>query len=169
MGNKLHSNPKWATMAVNRCEKLFPSPASVLDVGSRDGFCMRLFKSKGYYCVGTDIDPRCGDVLRDDFENTKLTRKFDIIFSRHVIEHCKDIDKFLMTCKHLLVPGGHVFIMFPLQSKREANEKHKVFIETMDEFRAYTERAGFTEIRFHKMRKKGRTAKYDEVYYAGHC
>lgn len=167
MGNKVHSNPKWATMAVNRCEKLFPGPLKVLDVGTRDGFCRDLFIKKGYDCVGTDIEPQGPGIIKDDFNHTKLQVKVDLIFARHVIEHCDDVGSFLITCKKLLTPGGRLFIVFPLQSKREPGVKHKVFIETMDDFRSYTEALKIQELRFHKMRKKGRTGKYDEVYYAG--
>ena len=167
MGNKKSSNPKWATMAVNRCEKIFPGLKKVLDVGTRDGFCRDFFLRLGYDCVGTDIEPQGPGIIKDDFNETNIQQAFDLIFARHVIEHCNSIDNFLQTCRRLLNPNGKVFLVFPLQSKREAGVKHKVFIETMDEFRTYTERAGFREVRFHRMRRKGRTGKYDEVYYAG--
>jgi len=173
VGNKKSSNPKWATMAVNRCAKIFPPDEymgqkfTFLDVGARDGFCTKLLNEKGYDGIGVDVEPTTDYefLFKQDFKD--VTGYFDLVFARHVIEHFDDIDWFLEKCKNIVLGGGGIFLVFPLQDKGHIGSKHQSAIPSIKEFRKHTEKAGFEEVACGKMRKKGRTGKYDEVYYAG--
>lgn len=138
-------------------EKTFPNKGiSVVDIGTRVGYAVKLLNKAGYSAIGTDVEPFYVDhavskgrnVIVDDVMDTRLRKgTFDVVFSRHVLEHCGDTVQFLNSCKALLKNGGHVFCTFPLESREKFKEKynkatgltsagHKVYYETIDNFRA---------------------------------
>lgn len=43
----------------------------------------------------------------------KPDRRFDVLFSAHVIEHVPDAEAFLFQCKALLNPGGKIILLTP--------------------------------------------------------
>ena len=143
---------------------VFPvKDVKVVDIGARIGYATKLLKNAGYDVIGTEIEPRYVDyavkkgrnVIVDNFMNSKLPgNEFDIVFSRHVLEHCADTGKFFDECERILKPFGRVFITFPLEKKKTFSEKfnkktgmtkaeHRVCYETIEEFRGVVDNTNF--------------------------
>jgi SAM-dependent methyltransferase len=86
---------------------------SILDIG-----CGRLpykpqFKNTEY--VGIDLFKKVDDecITIADFREHDFGRKFDCVFSSHVIEHIPDTEAFLRRVKHYVKDGGTMCILFP--------------------------------------------------------
>jgi SAM-dependent methyltransferase len=148
----------------------FPPPLKVLDIGARDGYGTGTLKKYGYDAVGIEIvqgfvdhavgrgrNVRWGDAMNLEFE----PKSFDVIYSRHCIEHCKDTVKFFSECEKVLKPEGCVFITFPFElrdkwlSRKYPGLNHMVYFETKDQFREVVEKTNFKEILFTKSKSLG--------------
>jgi len=92
----------------------------ILDVGSGYGYYAKCLSSRGLDVVGGDISsanveyaklenpgPR---YLVNNFEESVLAEKFDVIYAFDVIEHVFDYDKFVQNCYSMLNDGGMLFI-----------------------------------------------------------
>lgn len=136
-------------------DKLFSDKkgASVLDIGCRDGYSVKNLSKRGYNVLGTDVENEYVDyckkhgrnVVLDDILDTKILPGFDIIFSRHVIEHTSDAKKFLDVCYSLLYKVGSIFITFPLEKAQEGMSisGHMTYFETIEDFREIVEQTPF--------------------------
>ncbi len=123
----------------------------VLCVGTRDGYDMELFTTRGFHATGIDIGveamrrlsdkgmrARAGDVhhLGDVFGE----ERFDIIFARHVIEHCHSYEVALKEMVKHLSPGGHICISCPKGFNE--NPHHYAFFRDTLELGGILERFG---------------------------
>ena len=151
--------------AVNCLAEIFPPPAEVLDIGARDGYATALLEGKGYDVLGIDKEIeyvlyaslKHRHVALMDIEAPLLRGgfgKFDIIYARHVIEHC--VPKvFFKQCKILLKPKGKVFIVFPMQKLKLKYEGHKAFFPNFRTFEEEIKRTNFKIIFLGLSKEKG--------------
>jgi len=140
---------------VNVFMQYFPN-GKVVDLGTRTGYAVRLLKEAGYDAMGVEMEPyyvnyaiKQGlNVILDDVMDSKLPGDtFDLVYSRHVLEHCPDTVKFFETCERILKPGGSVFVTFPTQKAKTFKKKpkdHKVFYETIDDFKKVLKKVNFS-------------------------
>lgn len=173
---------------VRTFENVFPDKnIRVLDIGARTGYGTKLLSDAGYNVLGTDIIEAYVEEARskklpvcfDDILNTTLKdNSFDAIFSRHVIEHCRDTQKFLEVCLRLLKPGGGVFILFPLESQKSFDKKmdadlgmttagHMVHYDSITSFAAVVAKTGFNIKYLDYSEKKGIKPMKNEALFIG--
>ncbi len=96
-------------------------PAEVLDVGCGAGTAWPIFRAAGVRITGIDIlppesVPASGDscsYVRGDFMSHDFGRKFDAVFSSHMVEHVQDTASFLRRFFDLLRPGGSFCLIWP--------------------------------------------------------
>ena len=162
--------------------KEFPNrELKVLDIGARDGYAVELLAKKGYKVLGTELvkkfvefaQKKGRDVIFDDAMDTKITKKFDVIYSRHCLEHCRDTLQFFETCKKLLNNKGSVFITFHLETKKQFYARkfpglqHMVYYKNKDAFRKITEETNFKEVYFGKAKRMGIIPDRKEMLFVG--
>lgn len=99
----------------------------VLDVGCRNGVFLDLLIHKGYNNVqGVDLVQKCVDsctkdglkVIHADCQNLSLVfgdTLFDVVYSRHTLEHVIDPSKALNEFWRILKVNGICFIIIPIQ------------------------------------------------------
>ena len=96
---------------------------SVLDIGCGRGDVLKAFKEIGYDVFGIDlseeainlckpIEVRQVNIEKDEDKNN-FDRKFDIIFSKSLIEHLSQPLKFFEYCKKMLKDDGTLVVMTP--------------------------------------------------------
>ena len=102
---------------------------SVLDVGCRDGYLLQRLRDDGVEkLTGFEIVPEwvshCHRQNRDFVENVNLLEldvdaypKFDLVFTRHTMEHVDRVALFFENLVALTKPGGQLFVVFPLNPK----------------------------------------------------
>lgn len=123
-------------------------------------------KKYGYDASGTEIDEKYAEfcqgrglnVMWDDFENTKVREKFDIVFSNHVIEHCYDSLNFMKSAHKVLKKQGILFMFFPLENWEDKSHsgrmRHKSHWKDMETFRnKISSKSDFEEIELFITRK----------------
>ena len=155
---KIKEGYPYTKNAIARLVESFPPPAKLLDVVTRDGYAIHLLKKHGYELFGTDIDDeyvnfcknRGYNVLLDDFSDTQIEEKFDIVYSSHVIEHCLYPLDFLKSCEKVLKKDGVAFLYFPIERKRgdkkhDGYMKHRAFFWDLDDFRKIVEMSNLKE------------------------
>lgn len=101
---------------------------TVLDIGTRDGYAVEVLNKRGYTAEGIDLidvyikdaQAKGRNVVFGDMmdESTLPNKKYDIIYTRHCIEHCRNGLRFMKSCEKLLKPRGKLFLIFPLESKK---------------------------------------------------
>jgi 2-polyprenyl-3-methyl-5-hydroxy-6-metoxy-1,4-benzoquinol methylase len=156
---------------------MFPSKAlRILDVGTRDGYAIELFKKVGYTAMGIDIDKeylkhaekqgrnvRHGDIM--DISTLKDLGKWDVIFSRHCMEHCANTRQFFESCKYLLNENGYLFLTFPIEKRgQHKNPKHLVSLQNKGGVRKHVPKE-FKEIFFGHSRRKNIRGRWSEYLY----
>lgn len=111
----------------------------ILDVGARDGWTVELLNSLGYsdvtgieliqeyveYAIKQNRNVKIGDIHQIPFE----ANVFDVIFSRHVLEHSLDPEVAINEMFRVLKPQGVAYISFPLEKK--AHTKHPIAIPSL--------------------------------------
>lgn len=158
------------------CETHRP-PCKIVDIGTRDGYAVELLSKSGYDVIGTDLIPSFvlhakehgRNVIEDDIMRSKLPESsFDVVLSRHCIEHCSNPDVFVSEAARILKPAGCLFMTFPLESPKERaqNRYHLCHFENKDMFRRIAEKH-FDEITFCKSKSKGLITDRNEVFYHG--
>lgn len=98
----------------------------VLEIGCSAGEVLSELKSRMPKLTFAGIEPneetrlsaqRLGFEVYDTFFSSafadRLDQKFDVIFSRHVIEHVFDFDDFILASSKVLTPNGRMFIETP--------------------------------------------------------
>ena len=110
----------------------------ILEVGSNDGYFLEKFRKKNFkYVYGIEpssdvykISKKKGLKVFNDFfsyssvkKNFKLSNKFDMIFSRHVLEHISDLSFFFKQLNMSLKKNGHLVLEVP---------DHDMFYENYD-------------------------------------
>lgn len=100
----------------------------ILDIGTGAGTLALYFANKGYNITAIDISEKaikeCNKSKKqlklnnivfvvDDFQNTKLKKKFDFIIFTEVIEHLENDDLQIKKIYKLLKPNGILFLSTP--------------------------------------------------------
>jgi len=165
---KKYHGKMWTT--VEFFKGVFPPPLKVLDVGARDGFATELLSKGGYDAVGIELVQGFVDHAKKKKRNVIFgdamsipfpDGTFDVIYSRHCIEHCKDTVKFFEECSRVLKPNGSVFITFPFEdrekwlSREHPGLNHMVYFENKDQFREIVKKTVFEEVLFTKSKSVG--------------
>ena len=114
-------------------KKRHPVPLDVIDVGTRDGYTVELLNKYGYKAIGIELvdayvkyaqEHKRNVVFGDLMDLDTLPKeKFDIVFSRHCLEHCRDGLQYFKSCEYLLKPKGLIFMVFPLETKEEFKKR----------------------------------------------
>jgi len=98
--------------------------ASILDAGCATGGLLTALRDQGFTAVaGLDPSPRCAAACRvrgfeayvGSISTSAPTHmpKFDCVVFSHVLEHVYDIPAFFKAARHLLAPGGYVYLETP--------------------------------------------------------
>jgi SAM-dependent methyltransferase len=154
---KAYSNTE---RSIARFAEMFPEPKKILVVGTQDGYEIHCLKKLGHEVHGTEIDKtyaefcqsRDYNVICDNFEETNITEKYDVIYSSHVIEHCEHPLKFMESAYKVLKNDGILFIYFPLEDKKvdkkhHGRMKHRSFWKDIKTFREQiAEKSKFVEL-----------------------
>jgi len=107
--------------------------ADVLCVGTRDGADMRLFQERGCRVAGAELGAQAAERLRGQGLNVTMAdahrlsdafgaARFDLVFARHVIEHCHSPEVALREMVKRLRPNGWLFLSCP--KGRNENPHH---------------------------------------------
>lgn len=110
---------------INDLKKIIKNSDKVLDIGCSDGLFLKLIKEKypNIDCFG--IEPSKDKIklklkqikIKNDFEYFKKYKfKFDLITSFHVLEHIKNVKKFIKECINLLSENGFFILEVPNKS-----------------------------------------------------
>ena len=158
------------TSAVYKLYELLPHPVSVLDVGCREGYSVKYLKNLGYDVTAIEIDKKWvrKGIIHGDFLTYEFEQTFDIIFSRHSIEHCGS--GFFDRASMLLDGGGILFCIFPLVQWAVLNrglddEKDTLPVDVaMEDFRMTSP---FKELQFSQTEEFGIKRMDDDFIYIG--
>lgn len=96
---------------------------SVLDIGCGRGDVLKAFKEIGYDVFGIDLSEEAVNLckpievrqvnIENDEDENNFDKKFDIIFSKSLIEHLSKPLKFFEYCKKMLKEDGTLIVMTP--------------------------------------------------------
>jgi len=109
----------------------------VLEIGCREGFIMsQLRREFGIDITGIDISgtetitDELGPLkkIKDYFPSSKITGKFDLIYSKAVLEHVPDLNSFLSGISQRLRPGGIFVCQVPNTEKSLLQGNIGIFI-----------------------------------------
>jgi len=115
---------KAGTMAAKLAELIsdrFKHP-NILEAGSGNGLTILLLRAMGYNAFGIDLDNRLSVYLMEKFKIPIVTAKFEefnppgkyhLIYSSHVIEHCKNPWTFFKKAYNLLEEEGIFYLDTP--------------------------------------------------------
>ncbi len=115
---------------------------TILDVGSREGSLLMNLKEIGYKSVtGFEVVPDwvkyCHQKGMDYIHEINLlevdvtkNEKYDIVFSRHTLEHVDRTKLFFDKLVGLIKPKGILFIVFPINKR--PNFKHPSYLPSID-------------------------------------
>jgi SAM-dependent methyltransferase len=128
-------------------------PQSLLDVGCGDGAFCQAYRELGVDWAGLDINPEVTaftraqglPVVQGDFTRLPVERRFDVIFSSQVLEHCLNPHEFLDKARATLNPGGLLHLDVPnhnglVPTVRKLNPRgaHYGFLQPPYHLLAYT-------------------------------
>lgn len=98
-------------------------PGSLLDIGCGNGDFAALMRQRGWSVRGTDAD---ADAARDVVTNHGFevdvgelnelaypAGTFNAVTARHVLEHVRDPERFVLECWRILKPGGRLVLVTP--------------------------------------------------------
>lgn len=103
------------------CQERWKNP-NVLEAGAGNGLTVLLLRSLGLNAFGIDLDPKLSVYLMEKFKIPVITARFEefnppgkyhLIYSSHVIEHCKDPWVFFKKAFDLLTEGGIFYLDTP--------------------------------------------------------
>ncbi|MBF0595257.1 MAG: methyltransferase domain-containing protein [Candidatus Omnitrophica bacterium] len=121
-----------------------PRGARILDAGCGRGDFLNGFQLHGLEVFGVDAEPASvkvnGAVVKcAELENGALPftdNYFDVVFSKSVIEHLFNPEKFVSECRRVLKPGGRIIMMTP-----DWESTMKVFFDDYSHRQPYTRTA----------------------------
>jgi len=103
------------------CQKRWKNP-NVLEAGAGNGLTVLLLRALGLNAFGIDLDPKLSVYLMEKFnvpiiparfEEFNPPGKYHLIYSSHVIEHCKDPWTFFKKAYDLLDEKGIFYLDTP--------------------------------------------------------
>ena len=104
-------------------ERTFLKSTSILEVGCGDGWLVRRLRETGFTDL-LGIDPSraareqaenqlVSGYFPDDLPASHRHRKFDLVISRHVLEHIENPRPFMAALAAALAPGGQLWLEVP--------------------------------------------------------
>ena len=105
------------------CKSYMKNKDKLLEIGSGQGQTLFWFEEQGFSVTGIEPDERNTELINQKLKSGKcisglieevdMDKKFDIIWSSHVIEHLLRPDKLLVKLKKYLEDDGVIFIEVP--------------------------------------------------------
>ncbi len=118
---------KAQTYCLSLVEAFLPKRGSLLEIGSGNGYLLRIAKERGWHPLGHEIDCESAkkvsekigmEMLCGEFTALEINYKFDAVMMLHVLEHLKDPVKHIKKINSLLKNSGILFIALPnIQSR----------------------------------------------------
>jgi len=116
---------------------------NILEAGSGNGLTVLLLRAMGFNTFGVDLDPKLSvylmelckiPVLACRFEEFTPPAKYHLIYSSHVIEHCKNPEHFMRKAFALLEDAGLFYIDTPDTQYYTAEGKRWHHFETRNPY-----------------------------------
>lgn len=113
---------------------------SVLDVGSREGALLKVFKEHGFedlscidiYAEGMEIATKDGfNAEVADIMEYNPGRVFGVVIMSHVLEHCPDVREALRNVYNCLVMGGLLYVEVPQHKGKPIDHAHYYNFDSM--------------------------------------
>lgn len=131
----------------------FPLPprARVLDLGTRDGYGVEVLTRAGMDAIGVELIETVAryarrqgrNVVSMDMHNLLFAdESFDLLVTRHSLEHTLDYRQVLAECARVLKPGGGLFIVIPIES-RQPHQLHTQPFTTPEQLPGALRQLGF--------------------------
>lgn len=106
-----------------------PDRLRVCDLGCGDGAMLQRIAPLGHALVGLEVDARAARAARriglevldgaiEEMPSALASRRFDVVFCIHVLEHCLDPDLALGRAASLLSPSGTLVVEVPNNAAR---------------------------------------------------
>ncbi len=102
----------------------------ILDLGTRDGYLVQLLSEHGFDAIGIELlgkvarfaRKRGRNVVQMDMHNLRFPDAyFDLIISRHSLEHFLNHRQVLAECARVLKDDGFLFIVIPIERGKPHN------------------------------------------------
>lgn len=109
---RLDAQRPWLDMLPNNIR-------TVLDVGAGSGAHCDYFKTRGWRVTAIDnvsenfTYPVGVEYINDNVNDWETSRKFDLVFCSHVLEHIGDAKSFLTRLRYLVEDGGYLAVVVP--------------------------------------------------------
>jgi len=96
----------------------------VLDLGTRDGYLVQRLSEQGFDAIGIELIEKVAryarrqgrDVVQMDMHNLEFSdASFDLVISRHSLEHSLNYRQVLAECARVLKDNGFLFIVIPIE------------------------------------------------------
>ena len=96
----------------------------VLDLGTRDGYLVQRLSKQGFDVIGIELIEKVArfaqqqgrNVIQMDMHNLEFPdASFDLIISRHSLEHSLNYRQVLAECARVLKDNGFLFIVIPIE------------------------------------------------------
>ena len=97
---------------------------NILDIGSGEGKQKQFFESAGKKVITCDFDlnsaPHCNNKINQydyvgDFINLNFDKKFDFVFSSHVLEHQRNVGSFIDKKIEVTKENGYICTIVPIR------------------------------------------------------
>ncbi len=121
-----------------------PNSKMLLDIGSGKGNHLIGFARRGFDVRGLDLRPEC--IIATDYKVRLCNiekdsfpfgdNRFDVVFSKSVLEHTVNSDNFLSESLRVLKRGGVVILMTP-----DWNTQHEIFWDDYTHVKAWTRKS----------------------------
>jgi 2-polyprenyl-3-methyl-5-hydroxy-6-metoxy-1,4-benzoquinol methylase len=110
-------------------EQLMPGKGNILDIGSGNGYLLKVAKDRGWNPTGHEIDYDSAKKLSErmnmkilcgDLTLQKIETQFDAVTMLHVLEHLKDPVKHIKFINSIMKNSAILFIALPNIQSRSA-------------------------------------------------
>ena len=117
------------TYCLSLVEAFLPLKGSLLEIGSGNGYLLKVAKERGWIPLGHEIDCESArkvstkigmEILCGPFTELEITNKFDAVMMLHVLEHLKDPVKHIRKINSVLKKNGILFMALPNIQSRSA-------------------------------------------------
>lgn len=118
---------KAQTYCLSLVEAFLPKKGSLFEIGSGNGYLLKVAKQRGWMPLGHEIDCESArkvsakigmEILCGEFTELEISIKFDVVMMLHVLEHLKNPVKYIEKINSVLKKSGILFIALPnIQSR----------------------------------------------------
>ncbi len=130
-------------------KKYLKKEDKILDLGCYTGELMKILKDNGYKnLVGVDPSDYAVKVAKSNyglkvikasiFDDLSYLGKFDFVIVNHVLEHIKNLSKFLSKVKKLLNIGGKLYVETPDADNFFISQSNKYLPEHQEAFQQFS-------------------------------